>query len=78
MPDQNGAEGLSFNMPSGDATIVQLDEASFAPEATGTSTLSLFKLLLKAEKDKGLTEHQFSFLKVGEETGCAGSWDRWL
>ena len=64
VPDQNGAEGLSFNMPSGDATIVQLDEASFAPEATGTSTLSLFKLLLKAEKDKGLTEHQFSFLKV--------------
>eukprot|EP00435_Cladocopium_sp_Y103_P052879 s246_g16.t1 len=65
MPEAECSEaGIPFSMPQGDKSIVQLDESSFAPEAQGHSTLSLYKLLLRAEAEKGVTEHRFSFLEI--------------
>ncbi|CAK9022487.1 Uncharacterized protein SCF082_LOCUS15807 [Durusdinium trenchii] len=56
--------GVPFAVPHGDRTLVQIDEASFSTEAQGNQTLTLYKLLLRAETEKQLTEHRVSFLKV--------------
>jgi len=37
---------------------------SFNPEAQGVSTMSLFKMLVRAEREKGLTQHRVSFLSI--------------
>ncbi|CAK9093103.1 Uncharacterized protein SCF082_LOCUS43797 [Durusdinium trenchii] len=70
--------GIDFVMPS-DRTLVQLDEASFSSEGQGVSTSTLFKLLVRAEREKGVVEHRVSFLTISrkedaalEEAGCDG------
>lgn len=66
-------ESIPFKMDS-DRTFVQLDEGSFANEAQGVSTLTLYKMLHRAETDKGVTEHKISFLNVQRpenmDAGC--------
>lgn len=56
--------GIDFAMPHGDQSIVQLDESTFSSEAQGVSTSSLFKLLTRAERDKGVVDHRVSFLTI--------------
>ena len=55
--------GVDFVL-DGDRTIIQLDEASFNSEGQGVATMTMFKLLLRAEKEKGLNEHRISFCTV--------------
>ncbi|CAK9005782.1 Uncharacterized protein SCF082_LOCUS8742 [Durusdinium trenchii] len=55
---------IPFTLPEGDKTLVQLDESSFSSDAQGVSTSTLFKLLLKAEKEKGIVSHKFSFVTI--------------
>lgn len=50
-----------------DKAWIQLDESSFAAEAQGSSTVTLYKLLIRAEREKGLTEHRFSFLDISRK-----------
>lgn len=57
VPEGESEPGVDFKLDS-DKTLVQLDESSFSSEAQGVTTLSLFKLLVRAEKEKGLTEHR--------------------
>ena len=63
VPEGESEPGVDFKLDS-DKTLVQLDESSFSSEAQGVTTLSLFKLLVRAEKEKGLTEHRLSFCSV--------------
>ncbi|CAK9014735.1 Uncharacterized protein SCF082_LOCUS12453 [Durusdinium trenchii] len=56
---------VPFQVPDGDKTPVQIDETTFGPEgAQGVSTLSIYKLLLRAETEKHVSQHRVSFLKV--------------
>ena len=64
VPESDSSPGIPFTMSQGDRSIVQLDESSFAAESQGISTLSLFKLLVRGERDKGLTQHRVSFLTI--------------
>eukprot|EP00438_Fugacium_kawagutii_P000524 Skav222260 [mRNA] locus=scaffold2615:8298:18199:+ [translate_table: standard] len=57
--------GVPFEIPAGDRTLIQLDEATFGGEgAQGITTLSIYKLLLRAETEKSITNHRVSFLSV--------------
>lgn len=57
--------GVPFTVAEGDKTIIQLDESSFGAEgAQGVSTLTIYKLLLRAETEKQIVQHKLSFLKV--------------
>lgn len=62
--DSDNDPGVVFDVSLGDKTIVQLDEGSFSAEGQGIATMSLFKLLVRAEKEKGLAEHRVSFLTI--------------
>ena len=62
--DSDNDPGVAFDVSLGDKTVVQLDESSFTAEGQGIATMSLFKLLVRAEKEKGLTEHRVSFLNI--------------
>lgn len=64
VPDSDDSPGVPFSIPEGDKTTIQLDEVSFNPEAQGVSTMSLFKMLVRAEREKGLTQHRVSFLSI--------------
>ena len=64
VPESEAENSIPFKLSDGDKTIVQLDEASFAQEASGISSLSIYKMLLRSEKDKGVVEHKISFLTV--------------
>eukprot|EP00438_Fugacium_kawagutii_P021208 Skav201605 [mRNA] locus=scaffold152:965507:966238:- [translate_table: standard] len=64
VPEADGQPGVPFSVSQGDKTMIQLDESSFASEAQGISTLTLFKLFVRAEREKGLTQHRVSFLTV--------------
>ena len=64
IPESDPGPGISFALKEGDRTLVQLDEASFASEQQGFSTLSLFKMLVRAEREKGITQHRVSFLTI--------------
>eukprot|EP00438_Fugacium_kawagutii_P020691 Skav232340 [mRNA] locus=scaffold1704:535693:541139:- [translate_table: standard] len=56
---------VPFEIPAGDRTLIQLDEATFGGEgAQGITTLSIYKLLLRAETEKSITNHRVSFLSV--------------
>ena len=56
--------GIPLTFQQGDKSTIQLDETSFSPEAQGYQTLSLYKLLLRAEAEKGIMEHKVSFLEI--------------
>ena len=62
VPESDGSEGVAFSMPS-DSTTIQLDEASFG-DGQGITHMSLFKLLVRAEREKGITSHSLSFLNI--------------
>lgn len=65
LPEAECSEpGIPFACPHGDRTLFQLDEASFAAEAQGFQTMTLYKLLLRAEREKNLTEHRLSFMDI--------------
>ena len=56
---------VPFQVDLGDKTIVQIDESSFGPDgAQGVSTLTLYKLLLRAETERQIVQHKFSFLTI--------------
>ena len=57
-------QSIGISIAQGDQTKVQLDEASFSAEQQGITTLSLYKLLVRAEQEKGITQHKLSFLSV--------------
>ncbi|CAK9085985.1 Uncharacterized protein SCF082_LOCUS40699 [Durusdinium trenchii] len=66
--------GVPFAMKS-DQSLVQIDEGSFAAEAQGFQTLTLYKLLLRAENEKNLTEHRFSFLQIQRKSSVEAGED---
>ena len=66
VPESDVSEGIAFSMPAGDGTTIQLDEASFA-DGQGISHMSLFKLLVRAEREKGITNHTLSFLSISRK-----------
>lgn len=66
VPDSDASEGIAFTMPAGDSTTIQLDESSFG-DGQGISHLSLFKLLVRAEREKGITNHTVSFLNISRK-----------
>eukprot|EP00435_Cladocopium_sp_Y103_P036313 s1407_g9.t1 len=70
VPDSDDSPGVPFII-DGDKTTIQLDEMSFNPEAQGVSTMSLFKLLVRAERERGLTQHRVSFLSIERKTDGA-------
>lgn len=72
--ESDASPGLAMNIADGDKTIVQLDESTFNDQAQGVQTSSLFKLLLRAEQQKGVVEHKVSFLRVARKENLeAGS-----
>ena len=78
VPEADSADGIDFKMEQGDQTLVQLEESSFNAEAQGFSTHSLYKLLVRSEREKGIVEHKVSFLGIQRksdtalEVGCDG------
>lgn len=62
--------GIDFVL-DGDHAIIQLDEPSFNPEGQGVATMTMFKLLLRAEKEKGLNDHRISFCAVHRKNADA-------
>ena len=55
-------------MPEEDKTIFQMDEGSFKGDgSTQTPVMSLFKMLIMAEREKNVTEHRMSFLTVSRQ-----------
>ena len=78
VPESEAENSIPFKLSDGDKTIVQLDEASFAQEASGISSLSIYKMLLRSEKDKGVVEHKISFLTVErlQNIDAGGDWVR--
>lgn len=55
--------GVPFKLDN-DRSVVQLDESSFSAEAQGCQTLTIYKLLLRAETEKHVSEHRMSFLQI--------------
>ena len=70
VPESDASEGIAFSMPAGDGTTIQLDESSFG-EGQGISHMSLFKLLVRAEREKGITNHTLSFLNISRKQEVA-------
>lgn len=58
--------GISFKLPDKDRTTVQVDESTMRENAaTGAvATLSLYKLLIRTEREKGVTAHKLSYHSV--------------
>lgn len=69
-------EGVAYKLPLKDRTPVQIDETSLRGNApTGSvSTMTLYKLMVLTEKEKGVTSHKISYLNVSRseevEAGC--------
>ena len=75
LPEPDCSEpGVNFACPDGDQSLFQLDESSMSSEAQGFQTMSLYKLLLRAESEKHVTQHRLSFLDVTRKAAVeAGS-----
>lgn len=68
--------GVAFTVGDGDKTVIQIDEASFGGEgAQGVSTLTIYKLLLRAETEKNIAEHRMSFVKASRKAAVAAGQD---
>eukprot|EP00438_Fugacium_kawagutii_P011181 Skav236378 [mRNA] locus=scaffold2027:89794:98542:- [translate_table: standard] len=64
VPEAECAEpGVPFKLDN-DRSVVQLDEGSFSAEAQGCQTLTVYKLLLRAETEKHVSDHRMSFLQI--------------
>ena len=56
-------------MPLQDKTVVQIDEGSFRGDGSSQApAMSLFKVLLMAEREKSVTEHRVSFLTLARQS----------
>ena len=75
LPESEVSEGVAFQVLDGDRTLVQLDESSFSSEAQGNQNLTIYKLLLRAETEKQLTEHRMSFLQISRKTNVEAGQD---
>lgn len=66
------SEGIAFKMEEGDQTMVQIDESSFSSaDAQGFSTQTLYKMLVRSEREKGVVEHKLSFLNIKRKADSA-------
>ena len=72
-----GEQGLEFKLPLGDKSLVQLDEGSWKADGSGTSVISLYKLLIMCENEKHITEHKASYLTIKRkaDTNLEGGMD---
>ena len=75
LPESEVSEGVACQVLDGDRTLVQLDESSFSSEAQGNQNLTIYKLLLRAETEKQLTEHRMSFLQISRKTNVEAGQD---
>ena len=59
-------EGITFNLHSKDRTLVQVDESTLRESAptSAVATMSLYKLLVLTEREKGVTSHKVSYHSV--------------
>ncbi|CAK9098294.1 Uncharacterized protein SCF082_LOCUS46069 [Durusdinium trenchii] len=75
MPEGECSEGGVPFVCKDDRALVQIDESSFSTEAQGFSTLTLYQLLLRAESQKNITEHRFSFLQIDRKAAVEAGED---
>ena len=68
--EADSVDGFPLTIPS-DKALVQIDEGSFNSESQGFSTLSVYKMLIRSEREKGIVEHKVSFLKVERKDDAA-------
>lgn len=61
--EADSVDGFPLTITS-DKDLVQIDESSFNSEAQGFSTLTMYKMLIRSEREKGVVEHKLSFLKA--------------
>lgn len=63
VPGAHQDSGVEFNV-TGDSAIVQLDMSTFRTDGSGVSTMTMYKMLMLAEKEKNITNLSVSWLKV--------------
>ena len=67
VPRAHQDNGVEFNLTA-DSAIVQLDMSTFRTDGSGVSTMSLYKMLMLAEKEKNMTNLAVSWLSVSRKT----------
>lgn len=55
--------GVAWNVTS-DKSLIQVDDSTLRADATSTTVMSLYKLLVTLEKTKRVTDHKISYLDV--------------
>ena len=55
------SDGLAFDWPSGDRTLVQVDHSSVSPDSTNLEVMSLYRFLVHLERVKRLSEYKISY-----------------
>ena len=61
MPASEQSDGLAFDWPCGDRTLIQVDHSSISPESTNFEVMSLYRFLVHLERVKRLSEYKISY-----------------
>ena len=64
IPASTEEDGLLFEWPAGDKTLIQIDHGSINPEANNTEIMSLYRYLVLLERQKKVTQDDVSYSDI--------------
>lgn len=62
-------EGLLFEWPQGDKTLISVDHSAINPESTSTEVMTLYRYLVLLERQKRVVKYDFSYSEVSRLSG---------
>ena len=69
IPAATEEDGLLFDWPAGDKTLIQIDHGSINPEANNTEIMSLYRYLVLLERQKKVTKYDLSYSDITRQNG---------
>ncbi|CAJ1434150.1 unnamed protein product, partial [Effrenium voratum] len=61
-------EGVAFDYPKGDKTLIQVDHSSISPENTNTEVMSVYRYLVLLERSKKVTKYVMSYSDISRQS----------
>ena len=77
---EDPVQGPELEFPQNDKTVVQVDETTLVENAAGNtvSTMTMYKLLVRLEREKQVTQHKVSYMDITRDTSVEAGLDSFV
>ena len=77
---EDPVQGPELEFPNNDKTVVQVDETTLVENAASNtvSTMTMYKLLVRLEREKQVTQHKVSYMDISRDTSVEAGLDSFV